>query len=351
MTDKNNMKRIQVDPQQYNDAKPVLAEMDLSVPQAIGLFLEHVVEKHDLGFNVKNTDDLNDYDQFINDALDFLNYSDGSESYRDLVKEGRKLFGKDSLTYCDSRFTVSESIENFLCDYDQAGYGSSKMNVKKLLMILFLKEKASLTIQNGRVLERLILCAINCAFDPKMYYRGMYKNGVALITDIKNAKHLRYLTFDAIEDAFKVIYHADTGLTYDNAWTRDVENWLLKYDSNAVLLDEWRIKVKMKYEKLKESRYSYSDDGERNKAYEDFLRYVVSPLPYKVGDDVIEAFKPLLDYHFFGGEVIPSRFYPKHIVKSVMNYEIEGKAREKLRAETLEDTMKVQGDLQKYYEA
>lgn len=345
------MKRIQVDPQQYNDAKPVLAEMDLSVPQAIGLFLEHVVEKHDLGFNVKNTDDLNDYDQFINDALDFLNYSDGSESYRDLVKEGRKLFGKDSLTYCDSRFTVSESIENFLCDYDQAGYGSSKMNVKKLLMILFLKEKASLTIQNGRVLERLILCAINCAFDPKMYYRGMYKNGVALITDIKNAKHLRYLTFDAIEDAFKVIYHADTGLTYDNAWTRDVENWLLKYDSNAVLLDEWRIKVKMKYEKLKESRYSYSDDGERNKAYEDFLRYVVSPLPYKVGDDVIEAFKPLLDYHFFGGEVIPSRFYPKHIVKSVMNYEIEGKAREKLRAETLEDTMKVQGDLQKYYEA
>lgn len=345
------MKRIQVDPQQYNDAKPVLAEMDLSVPQAIGLFLEHVVEKHDLGFNVKNTDDLNDYDQFINDALDFLNYSDGSESYRDLVKEVRKLFGKDSLTYCDSRFTVSEPIENFLCDYDQAGYGSSKMNVKKLLMILFLKEKASLTIQNGRVLERLILCAINCAFDPKMYYRGMYKNGVALITDIKNAKHLRYLTFDAIEDAFKVIYHADTGLTYDNAWTRDVENWLLKYDSNAVLLDEWRIKVKMKYEKLKESRYSYSDDGERNKAYEDFLRYVVSPLPYKVGDDVIEAFKPLLDHHFFEGGVIPSHFYPKHIVKSVMNYEIEGKAREKLRAETLEDTMKVQGDLQKYYEA
>lgn len=29
----NDMKRIQVDPQQYNDAKPVLAEMDLSVPQ------------------------------------------------------------------------------------------------------------------------------------------------------------------------------------------------------------------------------------------------------------------------------------------------------------------------------
>lgn len=345
------MKRIQVDPKQYNEVKPVLAEMDLSVPQAISLFLEHVVEKHDLGFNVRNTDDLNDYDQFINDALDFLNYSDGSESYCDLVKKGRKLFGKNRLTYCDSRFTVSEPIEDFLCNYDQAGYGSSKMNIKKLLMILFLKEKANLTIQNGRVLERLILCAINCAFDPKMYYRGMYKNGAALITDIKNAKHLRYLTFDAIEDTFKVIYHADTGLTYDNVWVRDVESWLLKYDANAVLLDEWRIKIKMKYEKLEKSWHEYKDDNERDKVYEDFLHYVVSSLPYNVGSDVIEVFKSLLERHFFEGQMIPSHFYPKGIVKSVMDYEIEGKAREKLRAETLESTMKVQGDLQKYYEA
>lgn len=345
------MKRIQVDPQQYDKVKPVLAEMDLSVPQAINLFLEHVVEKHDLGFNVKSTDDLNDYDRFINDALDFFNYSDGSESYRDLIKEGRKVFGKKPLAYCDSRFTVSEPIENFLCDYDQTGYGSSKMNVKKLLMILFLKEKANLTIQNGRVLERLILSAINCAFDPNMYYRGMYKNGVALITDIKNAKHLRYLTFDAIEDAFRTLYYANTGLTYDNVWVRDVENWLLKYDSNAVLLDEWRIKIKMKYEKLEKSRHEYKDNNERDKAYKDFLHYVVSSLPYSVGDDVIEVFKSLLVDHFFEGSVIPSHFYSERAVKSAIDYEIEGKAREKLRVGTLDDVMKVEKDLQKYYEA
>lgn len=255
-------KRIQVSPDEYTKVRPILRDMGLSVPQAISLFLNHVIETRSLGFAIDQPKALNEYDQFINDLVELASplQSDDEvlEKYPAIFKVASKISQTERL-YNTYDFVVTHHID-FLLDRITSGRGLSKAdyirrNVKTVLLVLFLENKVDLKIEDPKTVETLLRYVLRQLSISDLPMVDVYRTASGLIAKTKEKNGATTLTYQMLEEKMLTPFFKARGLSYLENMVHDVERLLVEIHGTfgpvMLKIPVWQSKIINEYQELK----------------------------------------------------------------------------------------------------